>query len=245
MSTSALPEEPALALSEGERLLYTFTAPSRTMADLRRSTSWWAPWLLISVVSIAFSFAVDRKIGWEQIVETQIQNNPKAVAQMEKLPADQREKMMNIQVTAARVISYGIPVVMLLTIVVVAAALIVLFNFGFGAKLSYRQLLAVTTYSFLPGILNTALIAIVMFSVQPDAFDIRNPVATNPGYLVPASQPFLKGMLSSIDIFNLWMILLMATGVSQLSKVEKGTAFTAILFLLLAYKLITVGLGSM
>jgi len=142
-------------------------------------------------------------------------------------------------------ISYGIPIVMLIVIAVVAAALLGLFNFGFGAKLSFRQLLAVTTYSFLPGILNTVLMAIVMYSVQPDAFDIRNPVATNLGYLVPSSKLFLKGMLAAIDIFNLWTILLLAIGVSQLSKVKKGTAFVAILALFLFYKLVTTGLSSM
>ena len=64
MSTSAaLPEEPVPALSEGQRLLYTFTAPSKTMADLRRNASWWVPWLLVSIVSIAFCYTLDKKIA--------------------------------------------------------------------------------------------------------------------------------------------------------------------------------------
>ncbi len=43
--------EPA-PLSEPARILNTFIAPSKTFTDLQRKSSWWAPWLLISIVSI-------------------------------------------------------------------------------------------------------------------------------------------------------------------------------------------------
>jgi hypothetical protein len=244
MSTAALPEETVPALSEGQRLLYSFTAPSQTMADLRRNTSWWVPWLLISIFSIGFTYTLDKKIGWAQVMETQIQNNPKAAEQMEKMPAEQREKMMNIQVTSARWISYATPLTMLLALAVIAGVLLGVFNFGFGAKLTFRQLMAVSAYSLLPGILNSVLIMIVMFSVQPDTFDIGNPVATNIGFFVPASMTFLKKMMGAFDLFTIWQIALMAIGVSQLSKVKKGAAFSAIFGLFLLIKLVGAAVSA-
>ena len=109
MSTAALPEDATPALSEAQRLLYTFTAPSRTMADLRRNASWWVPWLLISVVSMAFVYALDKRVGWGQVMETQVQANPKSAEKMDKMPPEQREKIMKIQETSARVIGYAAP----------------------------------------------------------------------------------------------------------------------------------------
>jgi hypothetical protein len=245
MSTPALPEEIGPVLSEGQRLLYTFTAPSRTMADLRRSASWWVPWLLISIVSIAFAYTLDKKIGWAQVMETQIQSNPKASAQMDKMPADQRQKVLNIQVMSARIIGYAAPVTTLLALVVSAGVLLGVFNFGFGAKLHFRELLAVSAYSLLPGILNTLLIIVIMFFVESDSFDVKSPAATNAGYFVPASMPFTRGLLGAFDVFTIWQIALMAIGVSQLSKVKKGTAFVAIFGVFFVVKLVTAAFCSM
>lgn len=245
MSTFALPEQSASALGQTERVLYTFTAPSRTMADLRRNASWWVPWLLVSVVSVAFVLVLDKKIGWAQVMETQNQTNPKAAERIDKMAPDQRANMMKIQTTVARGIGFGTPVIMLLTIVVVAAVLVGLFNFGFGTKLRFGEMMGVAAYSYLPSLINSLLIIMLMFFVEPDAFDIKYPIATNPGYFIPATMPFWKTLLGGLDIFSLWTIFLMAVGVSQLSKVKKGTAFGAILGLLLTVKLIAAGLSAM
>lgn len=245
MSTPALPAESAPALSEGQRLLYTFTAPTRTMADLRRNASWWVPWLLVSILSIAFSYTVDKKIGWAQIMETQIQSNPKTAEKMEKLPADQREKIMKMQVTGARVFSYGFPVVTLVGLALIAIVLLGIFNFGFGAKLRFNDLMGVAAYSSLPSILNTLLTILVMFFVEADQFDIKSPLATSPGYFVPASMPFLKGVLGAFDVFTIWQLFLIAVGVSQLSKVKKVPAFITLFVLVLLFKVVTSALSSM
>jgi hypothetical protein len=245
MSTPALPQESVPALKESERLLYTFTAPSRTMADLRRNASWWVPWLLVSIASIAFVYTLDKKIGWAHVMEAQIQSNPKAAAQIEKIAPDQRKKMLKIQETSARVLGYVAPVTTLLMLVVVAALLMAIFNFGFGAKLRFQEMMGVAAYSFLPSILNTGLMTVILFFVQPKAFDLKNPVATSVGYFVPTTMPFLKALLGVLDVFILWEIFLMAVGISQLSKVKKGMAFAAIFVVLFLFKLAGTAMGSM
>jgi hypothetical protein len=246
MSTPASPEEESTpALSEGQRLLYTFTAPSRTMADLRRNASWWVPWLLISIVSIAFCYTLDKKIGWGQVMETEIQSNPKSAEKMDRMPPEQRERIVKIQETSARVVGYASPVMTLLMLVVVAAALLAVFNFGFGAKLRFSELMGVAAYGYLPSILNSLLIISVMFFVAPETFDINHPIATNPGYFVPGTMPFLKGSLGAFDLFTLWQVLLLAIGVSQLSKVKRGTAFAAIFALVFLGKLAGAALAAM
>jgi hypothetical protein len=245
MSTPASPEESTPALSEGQRLLYTFTAPSKTMADLRRNASWWVPWLLISIASIAFSYTLDKKIGWGRVMETEIRSNPKAVEKRDRIAPEQREKMIKIEETSARVVGYASPLMTLLMLVVVAAVLLGMFNFGFGAKLRFSELMGVAAYGSLPSILNSLLMISVMFFVAPDRFDLNHLIATNPGYYVPSTMPLLKGMLGAFDVFTLWQVLLLAIGVSQLSKVKRGTAFAAIFALVFLGKLGWTALSSM
>ena len=92
--------EPA-PLSEGARILNTFIAPGKTFTDLRRNSSWWAPWVLISIFSLIFIYAMERQIGFEQITKNAIAQSGKA-EQFEKLPPDQRAKQMQISVTVTR-----------------------------------------------------------------------------------------------------------------------------------------------
>jgi hypothetical protein len=244
-TTPALGEESAPSLSEPQRLLYTFTAPGQTMADLRRNASWWVPWLLISIVSVAFVFALDKKIGWSQVIETEIQSNPKGAERIERLVPEQREKVLRQQEMGARLVGYAAPLTTLLTLVVVAGLLLGVFNFGFGAKLSFKQLMGVSAYSFLPSIFSTLLMIVYMFFVEPEAFDLKNPIATSAGYFVPGTMPFLKGVLGALDLFTLWTVFLLAVGVAALGKVKKSTAFATIFVLLLLFKLGGAAIDSM
>jgi hypothetical protein len=60
VASSPAPE--AAPLSEGSRIINTFIAPSKTFTDLRRSAMWWAPWLLISIFSVALIFTIGKQI---------------------------------------------------------------------------------------------------------------------------------------------------------------------------------------
>src|ERR1035441_3913000 len=91
------PQQPA-SLSEAQRLIDTFIAPSKTFTDLRRSAIWWAPFLLVVVVSYLFIYAVDQKIGFQKVVDNQLQLQPKNAERIESLPPDQRAKAMRQQV---------------------------------------------------------------------------------------------------------------------------------------------------
>lgn len=67
---AATPE--SAPLSQGARLINTFIAPSKTFTDLNRSASWWAPWIVISILSLLFIYTMGRQIGFDQISRNQI-----------------------------------------------------------------------------------------------------------------------------------------------------------------------------
>ena len=55
-------------LSQVERVVDTFIAPSKTFTDILRSTSWWLPFLLLVVVSLGATVVVDKQVGFERVV---------------------------------------------------------------------------------------------------------------------------------------------------------------------------------
>ncbi len=234
-------QEPA-GLSQIERVTNTFFAPSKTMADIRRSTSWWLPWLLISIFSLGLVVTWDKKIGFDNISQVQISKSSRA-DQFEKLPPDQKQKQMEMSVKFTKGFSYATPILLLLFLAITALALMAVVNFGLGGKFSFSTMMAIVAYSWLPGLISSVLCIIVAFLADPEGYDIRKPLMSNPGYFIDTPK-FLAGMLTMFDIFMIWSIYLMAIGVSENSKIKRGSAFAAIFGTYFVYKLITSGLGA-
>ena len=151
-----LSPEPA-PLSEGQRLVDVFFAPSKTFTDLRRNASWWAPFLIIAIVSLLFVYTVDQKVGFRKVVGNMIQSQPKQADRIDRMPIDQRQTVMQQQVTITKFISYVIPVIALLIYAVFAAILYATLKFGASADLKYKTLFALIVYARLPLILGPLL----------------------------------------------------------------------------------------
>ncbi len=230
MSTPEIaPQIPAGGLSEPERILNTFVAPTKTFNDIRFNTSWWAPFVLMAIFSYAFLFVLDHKIGWERVVQNAIAQNPKAMERIEKMPPDQRDSMMQMQVNISKYTGYAVPLFTLIAALIIAAVLMATFNFGFGTEIKYMRSLAIVMYGMLPTIVSALFTMLMMYLVDAESFDIKNPIATNPAYFMdPAKHPFFAGLASAFDIIMLWVIYLMAIGFSTNSKVKRGAAFFTI-----------------
>jgi len=247
ISPTPIPPSPeSVSLSAGARIIDTFIAPSKTFTDLRRNPSWWAPWLLISVVSILFFVVMDRQIGFEQISKTEMSRSSRA-EQIEKLPADQQANQLRIATAFTRYFCYATPGIILIAFVVTAAVLMGIFNVVAGAGVKFKTALAIVAYASLPGIVSAFLGIISLFAgVDPAGFNIRNPVATNPAYFMdPTANKFLYGMASALDVFVIWTIVLTGIGFACNSKVKRPTAIAVVAGCYLVYKLAGSGLGAM
>jgi hypothetical protein len=247
MAAAPLPptmSEPA-PLSEGARIVNTFIAPSKTFTDLRRNASWWGPWLLISIFALIFIYSMDKKIGFEQINRNEIAHSARA-DQFDKLPADQQQSQLKIANAFVRYLSYGIPVMILLYLAIVAVVLWATFKFATGADVSFKTAYAIIFYAGLPGIIGSILGTISMYAgVDPEGFNVNNPVATNPAYFMDrAGNKFLYGMASGLDVLVIWSIVLMGIGFSCNSKVKRSTAIAVVAGWYLFWKLVTSALAA-
>lgn len=255
MAASPLPPTPPTAtpaaapppLSEGARIINTFIAPSKTFTDLRRSAMWWAPWILISIFSIAFMFTISKQIGFEQITRSQISRSAQA-DQFDKLPADQQARRVHISVMILQIIAYANPAVILFFTLIVTVILWVTFKVGLAADTTFGQAFAIGMYAGLPGILGAILGIISLFAgVNPEGFDINNPVATNLAYFLDpeTTGKFARSMASSLDVFVIWTIILIGIGYSSTSKVKRSTAIIVVACWYLLWKLIASGLATL
>jgi hypothetical protein len=220
-----------VALSQVERVVDTFVAPTKTFIDIRRNASWWLPFLLSILVSVAFAASIDRKIGFDQVAQTNINRSAQTQQSMSNLPDAQREQTIHKIGAFTRVVSYLYPVLGLIFALICAGILMLTFNFGLGAKASYKEYLAVWFYAGLPFLIKFLLAATAIFAgVSAEQFDINNPVGTNVGWYLTSDVPlWVRTLFSSADIFTLWVVLLLILGCSTIARVKRSSAAIVII----------------
>jgi Yip1 domain len=234
-------------LSQGARIIDTFIAPSKTFTDIRRSAAWWAPWILMAIFSIVFIYAIGSKVGFEQVSRNQIAHSSRA-DQFDKLPPEQQARQLQISSKIIAGFGYGSPVLILFYLLIETVVLWGTFKVASGGETTFGQAYAISTYAGLPGIITAILGTISLFAgANPEGFDINNPVGTNLAYYLDpeTTGKFIRGIASSLDVINIWTIILLGIGYACTSKVKKSTAITVVAVWYLVYKLIMSGLQSL
>lgn len=216
---------PVEGLSEVERVVDTFVAPTKTFTDILRSASWWLPFVLMVIVTMANSFVVDKHVGFERVAENQIQQNPKQEEQFNELTPEQKTQRLHGMGIGYRYSSYASFAFILIFVGIAALLYWASFNFGLGARTTYGQMFAVSMYAGLPRLL-TGLLSIItlLFGGNAESYDMRNPVGTNLAYYMPDSAQWLKVFLSFFDIIGLWNLVLLVIGTAIVAKVPRGKA---------------------
>jgi hypothetical protein len=235
-------------LSEPARLINAFVAPRKTFVDLKLNQSWWVPWLICAVFAILFAVVAVQKLDMRHLVQQRIDQSPSAQKRMEQLSPEQRDRAMGLQATITKVSFYAYPVINLIIGLIVAAILMVVFNFGFAAEVPFQRAMAIVFYSFLPaGILATVLLSVsILVSPDPNTIDFTaNPMPTNPGFFMdPQGSKFLYGLASGIDVFRIWTVALLGLGFSAASPNRKLSAGTAVTTMFVVYGiLVLIGAG--
>ena len=235
-----------VGLSEPERVIDTFIAPSKTFEDLKRKESWWVPWLILAIIGLAVGIVLSKKVNWEQLVRQQIENGPRA-AQFESLPKAQQDQQVAISAKVAGILVYGAPVFLLISGLVVAAVLMGVFNFSFDAGVPFVRSMAIVFYSWLPGIIHGALAVItLLLRSDTEGLNPNNLVASNLAYFLDkaTTSKALYGLASAADVFTIWSIILMGIGFSINAAPKKLSKGTAIILILVIYVVIKVGFAA-
>ena len=232
-------------LSQVERVVDTFVAPTKTFKDILRSTSWWLPFLLLVLVTLGTTVVVEKQVGWGRVAENQLHQNPKQEEAMANLTPEQRASRMQVTANVWRYLSYCSFAFILVFVAIFALIYWASFNFGLGAKTTFGQMFAVCMYASLPRLL-IGLLSIVMllFGNSADSYDARNPVGTNLAYFLPDSGPALKAALGFFDVIGLWQLALLVIGTAIVAKVSTGKAAAVVVGWWVIGLLVSVGIAA-
>lgn len=244
---SPAPEPVGPGLSEPQRLVNVFIAPTKTFTDLKRNPSWWVPWLIAAVLTLIFGVIAVQKIDMMKFTEQQVERSKLAQRQLENLSPEQRAQNLQIRAMVSKVIFYVAPVIALIISLIVAAVLMAIFNFMLGAEVPFPRALGVVFYTGLVGAIRSVLLIVsVLLSADPSTIDLTNPMPTNPGFFLDpqTTNAALYSLASSLDIFTIWSCILLGLGFAMASSNRKPSVGTGIATVFIAYGiLVLIGMG--
>lgn len=232
-------------LSEVERVVDTFVAPSKTFTDILRDASWWLPFVILVLFTFVNGWVIQRQVGFSRVSENQIHLNPKQEEQFNQLPEDQKAARLAVSAKITSYFTYGSFIFVLIFVAITALLYWGSFNFGFGARATFKQMFAVCMYAGLPRVLIGILTIITLFfGSNQESFDIRNPVGTNLGYYFPDAAPWLRVFLSFFDVIGLWSLALTILGAAIVAKVSKAKAATVVVGWWVVAMILIVGITA-
>lgn len=241
------PEPAGPGLSEPQRLINVFIAPTKTFQDLKRNPRWWVPWLITAVFTLIFGIVAVQKIDMERFAQQQIDKSKFAQRQMEQLTPEQRAQNLALRASITKVTFYIAPVFTLIWGLIVGAVLMGVFNFMLGAEITFPRALAIAFYAAFPGILYSILLIVsFLASADPSSIDITsNPMPTNPAFFMdPQGNAALYSLASGLDIFRIWYVVLLGLGFATASSNRKPSIGTGITTVFVLYGiLLLIGMG--
>jgi Yip1 domain len=250
MSSTTVPAQqqtPAPVSSFG-RVFGALFDPKPTFESIAQRPSWVWPLLILIVLSTVIIALVGQRVGWRQVVEKQIANSPSAQQRMEQLPPDQRQRILETQTKYAAIFGY-VGVILYFTVgaVVVAAVFLAIFNVMAGSKVRFSTSLGIVAHSWMPYAISALLGMVILFIKDPTTIDVQNMVASNPGALLAEGSPrWLVSLLTSLDLFTFWALLLQAIGyrATNPKKISFGMALGCVVGLWIIYVFVKVGLAT-
>ena len=216
--------------------------PARVFEQVARTPRWWIPLLLVTVAAMGFLVLFTTHVGWETFMRHEMESN----SRFDSMPAEQREQVIAMQMKIAPIIGFvGAATGIAASAAVIAAVLMLVFKYLLDGPCSFSQAMGVVTWSMLPGLLNTCAMVLVMMMLPAAEFDLKNPVGVNLGYYLSSASPaWMKSLLTSIDFFSIWTILLLATGMSVVTRKGWGSSLGAILIPWVFYVLIKTAVSA-
>jgi hypothetical protein len=218
---SAVPPPPPPDSSDSSlaRVAGVFASPGPTFAAIARRPGWVLPLVISAVLAVAATAAILPRLDFESALREGFAARGKTVpeAQFDQILATQKRLAGLGYVWAALAGT---------VIALILAGVFLLAFKAFGWDLKFRQAFGVTSHALLPGIgVSMLLIFFVTRLDLVNPADLGDLTRSNPGLLVDRhANPVLHSLAASLDVFTIWILVLLVIGFAAAANVTRRKA---------------------
>jgi hypothetical protein len=207
-----------------QNLIDVYFSPREAFTRIVRSPRILIPVVVYVVLVLGFTGVWMHKMDPVEFMKTQIEES----GQADRIPAEQRGAIIEQQAKWMPIFAWVMgPVGIAVTLVVIAGVLMFIYRFFYAGEVSFRQSFAIVTWVFLAVGFVTTPVTLAVMSLKGDwNINPQEAIQANLGLLLDkstAAKP-LWALLTSIDVFSLWMVFLLAVGFGVACRKTTGSA---------------------
>ena len=205
-------------------LVDVYFAPRDAYERIVRHRRWLLPAVGMVVVSLAFTGIWLSRMDPKEFLTTQLQEQ----GQWDKIPAESREQVLDQRAPVIPIFAWVVaPVAPVVVLLVVAGALLFVFRFFYAGEVAFPQALAIVAWAFFAVGLVTSPLTLAVMGLKEDwNLDPQGVLQANFSLLLDRADTAkpLWALATSLDLFSLWAIFLLATGFAVASRKSTGSA---------------------
>jgi hypothetical protein len=218
------PVEPEKAGGFLQNLIDVYFAPREAFTRIVRNPAFVLPLAGYLLLVLGFTGIWMSRMDAREFMKMQLEET----GQWDKIPAERREAVLEAAPTQMKIFGWvgpivATPVMLLLT----AAVLMFIFRFFYSGDVVFKQAFAIVAWVFFAvGLVTTPLILLVLQLKGDWNINPQEAVQANLGLLLDksaAAKP-LWALLSSVDLFSLWMVFALAVGFGVASRKTTSSA---------------------
>jgi hypothetical protein len=236
---------PPVAASKNsfERIAGVLFAPAQTFEDIARKPDILVPLLVIIIIGYLTTFFMIPRMDWDAVTSQQIDAIKAKNPNMSQQDIDRVTKMTQ---AAGKVMGWIGPILGVIWWLILAAVLLLAFRL-MGGEGTFKQAFSTVLYAWIPMVINGIVMTIVVVARGTvDPTQMATVVKSNPAFLVDMKEhPVLFSLLSSFDIFTIWMIVLLIIGCAAFSKTSRAKAASIVISLWAIFIIIKIGFAAL
>jgi hypothetical protein len=226
--------------------LQIFYDPATVFAKVRERGSWAAPLIAMTLITIMFVSYVSHTIGMENVTRRFFDEHPSFAGQM---PPDKKEQAIQQSGSPARLAmgaffgGVGGAVVALIIAVILMVMLSIM-----DRKPQLTQMLGTVAWASFPIAVIGCVMGVLILSLSrdPSELDPQTLLATNVAAFLDKSSTgsFLFSLAGSFDVLAIAKVCLLSFGLSNVTGIKMGQAFTLVVGLWLVWVLLRGGIAA-
>lgn len=223
-----VPSPAAVAPESGggffQNLIDVYFSPREAFTRIVRSPRILLPLVGYVVLVLGFTGIWMQKMDAREFMKVQIEES----GQADKIPAEQREAIIEQQAKWMPIFAWVMgPVGIAVTLLAISGVLMFIYRFFYSSEVTFKQAFAIVTWIFFAVALVSTPLMLLVLQLKGDwNINPQEVIQANLGLFLEkssAAKP-LWALLSSIDLFSLWMVFLLAVGFGVASKKATGSA---------------------
>lgn len=231
-----------------KRMVGVLVAPGDTFRKIAERPTWAVALVVLILLGAVTTFLVMQKVdpdAQREMFRDQIEENQGLRGEELEQVTDQ---WMEGNAAFAPFFPAFVVVFGILAYALVAVYFLVAVKLA-GGEIGFRRSFATGVHGLVPqgvGALLAIPLLLTRESIDPETAQGGSLLASNLGFLAPEdASPVITVLLSSLDLFAIWSVVLLSIGYAIVGRLSKGTAATVVVVGWVIWILIKIGLASL